>query len=50
MRHYYIKDSQLFTKNHVSSISLEPKNIFDHLFVVQIAQLQFKNQEDYYFL
>ena len=50
MRHYCTNDSQLFTKNHVSSINLELKNNFDHLFVVQIAQLQFKNQEDYYFL
>lgn len=47
MRHYYIikiKDSQQFTKKHVSSINKELKNNFGYLFVMQIAQLQFKNQ------
>ena len=50
MRHYYIKDSQQSTKNLVSSINLEHKNNFDYLFVVQIALLQFKNQENYFYL
>jgi len=50
MRHYYNKDSQQSTKKLVSFINLEHKNNFDYLFVIQIALLQFKKQEDYYFL